>query len=374
MEQIRSGAGLRWWSPGGMILLVSAIGLVVAQAIDGVLTATGLIFLDIALPVPLLGRWGLAVGFALVLQAIAVAADLVLANASGLRRSSIMLGAVLFAMVVWCAIQTTVAFLHFTQLTNLTQGEQLTQSLTYAADVVSRRIAAADTEIQRAYHAAVAAQRTMETQSRAGDDQSRIAACGPRCQEAIGMRRQLERRFAVLASDLPGRAGSPAAGMPMVAYAQLVPLIDALKVKSEQYLQLCLMLRDQTCRNPAEAVTQDLAYQRLHRAVAGDQVADRQTLVLWQVERDMSALTSGTLSVRTGFLGLFVLLLPICELAAVLWIRLALLAGRMAVEMDLDELRRQDALLDQRLGFETRIAAKRAFQAIMKRPAGQGAV
>ena len=200
LEQVGSGAGLRWRSPWGMILLVSAIGLVVAQAIDGLLTATGLIFLDIALPVPLLGRWGLAVGFALVLQAIAVAADLVLANASGLRRSSILVGAVLFAMVVWSAIQTTVAFLHFTQLTNLTQGEQLTQSLTYAADVVSGRVAAADTEIQRAYHAAVAAQRTMETQSRAGDDQSRIAACGPRCQEAIGMRRRIETRFAILAT------------------------------------------------------------------------------------------------------------------------------------------------------------------------------
>lgn len=120
----------------------------------------------------------------------------------------------------------------------------------------------------------------------------------------------------------------------------------------------------QTCRNPADVVIQDPAYQRLQRAVAGDQVADRQTLVLWQVD------ASGTLSLRTGFLCLLVLLLPICELAAVLWIRL----GTMAAETDFDELRRQDALLDQRLAFETRIAAKRSFRPIMKRHGAWGAV
>lgn len=216
-----------------MTLVLAAIGLVVAQAIDGLLTATGPMFLDIALSVPLLGRRGLAVGFSLVFQATTVAADLVLASVAGLQRSSVMFAAVLLATVAWCGTQGTVAFLHFTQLTNLTRGGQLTQSLPYAADVLP---GASPPRILR--YRWRTAQRVMEAQSRAGDDQRRIAACGPRCQNAINTRRQIETRYAVLATDLLLLVTSA----PMVAYAQPAPLIDGLKIKSEQYLEMCRMI------------------------------------------------------------------------------------------------------------------------------------
>ncbi|HEX5327832.1 MAG TPA: hypothetical protein VFW75_14275, partial [Acetobacteraceae bacterium] len=256
--------------------VIAALGLAVAQGIDGLLTATGLVFLDIALPVPLLGRWGVAVGFALVLQASAITADLMLANAPRLQRASRVLGAVLMAMLIWGAVQATAAFLHFAQLTNLTQGDQLTQALSYDVDLLVQRSAAAFARMRADYTAAVAAQRMLETQSRAGDDQSRIAACGPRCLSAIEVRRQLESRFAVLAATPPAAVPTAPAESASAAYARLAPVIDALRTRSALYAQMCGLLHAPTCPDAAGLVTADPAYLRLQQAMAGDQVANRQ--------------------------------------------------------------------------------------------------
>ena len=71
----------------GRLLLagICCLGLAIAQTLDVALTASGLVFLDVALAMPVLGRWGMAIGMALVLQSTVLAGDLVLANAGGVR-------------------------------------------------------------------------------------------------------------------------------------------------------------------------------------------------------------------------------------------------------------------------------------------------
>jgi len=65
--------------------------------------------------------------------------------------------------------------------------------------------------------------------------------------------------------------------------------------------------------------------------------------------------------VRAAFLALFVLLLPLCELSLVLWLRFAL-AARTAQDPAVNRLRRHEAALDAALDLESRIAAKAAFK------------
>ena len=298
-------------------------------------------------------------------------ADLILANATGFRRSSRMLASAVLAIVILGAVQTTAAFLHFAQLTNLTQGDQLAQALTYDADLLAGSVTAADTQIQTAYAAAIAAQRELEAQSRAGDDESGIAVCGPRCQGAINTRRQIETHFAALAIAIPDRSAALSVGSAMAAYAQLAPRIDALKTKSGLYLKMCQMLQDHTCHDMSSTVTENPAYLRLQRSFAGDQVVDRQTLVLWQVDRDFAALRNGTFSTRLALLGVFVLLLPFCELYLVMCIRLSLLGTRLADQAQLEALRLQETALDEQMDIEARIATKRAFHAAMENAAAQ---
>lgn len=350
----------------GRILLgtVAVIGLVLAQAIDGVLTASGLQFLDIVLDVPVVGRWGMAIGMAMVLQAVVLCGDMVLSNVGGVRHRGAG-GMVLVAIVaLMLPVMGFGAVLHYAQLTNLSQGEGLLAGQMQDAATLHTRLIAADQQIGRAYAGAISDLTARAADSVAGHDPTGVASCGPLCRAAQAVQWRLKTGFADLARPVVSDRFAPADAA--TAFALLHAEIDALRPKSLLFGRMC-EARGERCADPIAPILADPAMARLEAALGRGHAASRVSLVMQHIDADVRAVAAGQATSVTVLLFAYVLLLPLSEIMLMLCLRLAL-AARPARER-LATLRRDDVLLDEELALHARVAAKRAFSGAVLQPA-----
>ena len=353
-------------SSAGRILLIAitAVGLVLAQLIDVTLTASGLVFLDVALTLPVLGRWGTATGMALVLQATVLSGDLVVANVGGVRQGRP--GRVAFVVALGLLVPAIGygTMLHYAQLANLAHGAGLLDGLQADVRVLQTRVTATDQRFQRAWREAIATQELLAGDSAAGRDQTRVASCGPLCRDALVMGRRLKAEFAPLGEPIPVSEATTVGTE--AGYAGLLAAIDAVRPKALLQTRMCSAL-GRSCEDPLASLLADPALARLQAAFGGTEKADRRVLVLHQVDADARALLSGQVRAVTALLLGLVLLLPGCELSMVVFLRLAVAARRSGAA--LMDLREQEMLLDEEMELETRIAAKQAFRDTLHEPA-----
>jgi len=343
-----------------MMLGLTSLGLVLTQSLDGLLTASGLLFLDISLDLPLIGRTGLADAIAVSLLIVALVADLTLANVARIRRGRN--GAVLFtlALVALLQVQGMGAFLHYAQLSDLARGANLQTSLVADAAALRARVAAAQDMIDEDYTRALATQARLAADSAAGNDVSGVAARGPLWQTAKAMERQLKAEFADLAGALPVPAAADDAA---TGFAALMREMDRLRARAALYARMCAALQ-RVCTDPVAPIVTDLAYARLEQAMGGAEKADRRVLVLTRVGEDIAQLRQGRMaSVEMGLLVALALILPFGELFLVVILRATF--ARLYGGADVDELRQLEARLDEEMEVEARISAKQAFRDVM---------
>lgn len=342
-----------------VLLVVAVVGLAVAQGLDFAITASGVLFLKIALPLPVIGSWGIAIGCALVLQCCSVASELVLASAGFALRSALSRTAIAVAAVLLIGSQTIAAFFHFTQLTNWMDGSNLIRTLAFQASTIDQQVLTADRRIRVQYRTAIADEWQLAQQSKKGLDASGIARCGPRCKGAMHRARQIETRFAALTTPIASlnvETGSAAAD-----FAALKQMLDGLRAKVPAYKQLCTFM-GWTYSDPVAAIVADPTYQRLKAAMVGAQMADRRMLVLQQTGRSLSALRHGWAGVREWVQAAFVLILPPAELGLILYLRLVFAARRAAA---IEALKREQEEVDELLRRESRLATSRVFADVM---------
>lgn len=338
------------------IVAISLAGLAMAIIIDVALTYSGILFLGIAIELPIVGQSGLAFAYAFVLAAALLAAELTLASRSGSARARYwwLFAATLSILLV---VQSVGAVLHFVQLENLSEGANLEDTQKAALAGLTSRSLAADKSIELAYRRAIDSQQNLGDLSAHGMDETREHVCGSLCKGAYRTARVVQGQYAMLAEPLAPQAASDAAGQ----YAALQSLFGQLKAKSAAYMAMCGRLHWQ-CSDPAAAIEASPGYQRISQEFSGARLPDRQTLVLNRAAESGLSLFDGTPTLRSILLVIFVLALPGAELALVFLLRSALASPMRTYEAELEETKRQSTLLDELLHAEAERDAKEALR------------
>jgi hypothetical protein len=354
MPRHRSG-----W-PGRVALgLIAGSGLLCSQAIDLTLNTNGLLFLDIVVGAPVVGRAGMALGIALVVQATVIASELTLADAGGVRRGLI---APAFAGVMFLLAAGLGGALHGMQLSNLAKGGTLLAGLRDDVAVSTTQVVAISGTYASTYVGELRNLDQLADDSAAGHDPTRIAKCRGICQEERGRAWQLRQRFSGLAQPVTVSGPPPADAHD--AYAALKALVNAARLKAALLKDMCDFL-GKTCADPLAAVLDDPAYQRVERAFNQGETPDRVTLVLRGLESDLKAARDGQLSPLNVLLLALVALLPLCELALVIFLRLAFTPPPFK-EL-LEDLRRENAGQMEQARLKAGIYAAKSVKKLMEK-------
>lgn len=341
-----------------LILAVAAAGLAVAIGLDAGLTASGIAFLGIAVPLPFVGRAAVPIAYAFVLGCTALAAELVLAAGVGRHRWRRRLVVPAAAFIALLAVQSVGAALHGIQILNLAQGERLQRSLALSIQDLTSSALAADRSITMSYRHAISSERGLGAQSAAGLDETRDPRCGPLCRGAYRTARLVEGRYANLSLPID-RNTFPSTETAAEAYARLEFILGRLRTKSKEYLGMCRLLQ-WPCNDPIEGLIEGPTYRRVVEAFSGSILPDRQSLVLRIATADVGGLLRGNPSLFVALVLIFVMALPAAELGLVLFLRTALALLREAPDAALDDARRRSALLDEQIKQDLDIALKQA--------------
>jgi len=345
--------------PGRVALgLIAGAGLLCSQAIDLTLNTNGLLFLNIAVDAPIVGRAGMALGIAAVVQTTVIASDLILADIGRVRRGLI---APVFAAAMFVLSASLGGALHGMQLSNLAKGGTLLAGLRDDVAALTIEVAATNGVYASTYENEGKSLDRLADDSAAGHDPTRIAGCGNNCRAVRERAWQLRQRFSGLAQ--PVTVSGPPPVDEHEAYAALKALVNAVQPKTVLFRGMCEFLH-KTCADPLAAVLNDPAFKRVERAFNQGETPDRVTLVLRGLESDLKAARDGQLSPLNVLLLAIVALLPLCELALVVFLRLAFTPP--PIKELLKELRRENAGQVEQARLRAGIYAAKSVERMME--------
>jgi hypothetical protein len=341
----------------GLLIMIGIgmAGLILCQFIDVMLTGGGLLLLNVAVPLPVLGQHGFAYLLAIVFVLAQLGAGLVVVGVGGML-GRIRRAARPFVILLLVVVITVNAAFHFTQLTNMRSGEALLKGLVQDGRGLWTRLAAADAAIAADYREAVAQAAARADDAAHGRDPSGDARCGTLCLAEKNRKRRLQQEFGPLGTTV---LSDWSVGDTGATLAAVQGGIDRLRPRVAMWQRMCAML-ERPCADPLVALAADPAMTRLQAALGAGMATSQTSLVMGQVSHSLATVLTGEATFEVYVL-LMVSTVPALAESVFLTILLAALRRPSDGER-LARLREMDASLSEELRLRTQINAKASFR------------